>query len=158
MVADTSPGYLSGLSGFLDFSPDFVAIVNAEGRYLQASRALKGIHGYAPSELLGRSILEFVHPDERSDVEKAIEAGRAEAGTALVLRFRFRDKEAKLEIIAILFFTRCWISRMAPSISRSDSSAFDSRAATAVTSRDITIRDPAASPSLTGPKLASTQR
>ena len=49
----------------MDLLLDAVCIVDAEGRYLYVSAAFESIFGYKPEEVLGRRMIEFVHPDDR---------------------------------------------------------------------------------------------
>jgi diguanylate cyclase (GGDEF)-like protein/PAS domain S-box-containing protein len=53
------------LSTVLDLLLDAVCVVDAEGRYLYVSAAYERIFGYTPEEVLGRPMIELVHPDDR---------------------------------------------------------------------------------------------
>jgi len=60
-------------------SLDLICTFDGEGRFVEVSAAVRNILGYAPEELLGRNVLEFVHPDdrERTHVEtKAVMGGQ----------------------------------------------------------------------------------
>lgn len=59
------PAKLPPLSDVLDLLPDAVCIVDDEGRFLFASAACERIIGYESSELLGRHIFDYIHPDDR---------------------------------------------------------------------------------------------
>jgi len=48
----------------VDQSLDLAAIINAEGRITYASPSYTRVLGYYVEELLGRSVLELVHPDD----------------------------------------------------------------------------------------------
>ena len=52
---------------------DLISITDAEGRLLYASPSHEKVIGYTPAELVGRSALEIIHPE---DVETAAEAIR----------------------------------------------------------------------------------
>ncbi|MFZ5647693.1 MAG: PAS domain S-box protein [Bacillota bacterium] len=63
---------------------DIICEVSNDGRYLYLSPNYRDVLGYDPSELLGRSIFEFIHSDDipvaMSEIKKAIEdfgSGRA---------------------------------------------------------------------------------
>ena len=49
----------------MDLLLDAVCIVDAEGRYLYVSAAFETIFGYTPEEVIGRKMIELVHPDDR---------------------------------------------------------------------------------------------
>ena len=64
----------------LDLSPDLIASIDAEGRLVTMSAACQQILGYTPEELIGRSYLAFVHPDDRAitaQEDEHITAGQA---------------------------------------------------------------------------------
>lgn len=48
----------------LDLSLDLIASISTDGRFITMNAASGQILGYAPEELLGRSYLDFVHPDD----------------------------------------------------------------------------------------------
>lgn len=49
----------------IDLLLDMICIVDVNGRYVFVSSACEQILGYTPDELLGRNMIEFVHPDDR---------------------------------------------------------------------------------------------
>ncbi len=71
----------------IEQSADMLTRHDAEGRYLYASPASARVFGYRPQELIGRDCLEFVHPDDRDLVQRAIEVAR-ESGRAFELEHR----------------------------------------------------------------------
>ena len=50
----------------LDLSLDLINSINAEGRFVTMSAACQQILGYTPEELIGRTYIDFVHPDDRA--------------------------------------------------------------------------------------------
>lgn len=67
------------LADILDLLPDAVCVVDADGRYLHVNSAYERIFGYAPNEVVGRRMIELVHPDDRDATLEA--ARRVMAGT-----------------------------------------------------------------------------
>jgi len=59
---------LNGLNKILDSSVD-VIVVSEQNNYVQVSAAAETVWGYQPEELIGKSNLDLVHPD---DVEQTI--------------------------------------------------------------------------------------
>ncbi|MFY1667321.1 diguanylate cyclase domain-containing protein [Pseudomonas sp. Pseu.R1] len=55
----------AALVGFVDMLLDAICVVDAEGRYVFVSAAAERIFGYLPHELIGRKMIELVHPDDR---------------------------------------------------------------------------------------------
>ncbi|HWU75956.1 MAG TPA: sensor domain-containing diguanylate cyclase [Rhodanobacter sp.] len=71
----------------LDLIPDAVCVVDVEGCLLYVNASFERVFGYAPAEVLGRRIFEFVHPDDRA---KTVQ--QAEKVTAGALQHHFRNR------------------------------------------------------------------
>ena len=52
----------------IENSADAIALFDPEGTILYASLATKTILGYAPAEVVGHSVFEFIHPDLRDSL------------------------------------------------------------------------------------------
>jgi diguanylate cyclase (GGDEF)-like protein/PAS domain S-box-containing protein len=53
------------LSECIDLLLDAICVVDKEGRYVHVSAGFERIFGYAPAEVIGRRMIELVHPDDR---------------------------------------------------------------------------------------------
>ncbi|WP_343227523.1 diguanylate cyclase [Rhodanobacter sp. 7MK24] len=53
------------LGKILDLLLDAICVVDAEGHYVFVSAAFERIFGYAPDEVIGRRMIELVHPEDR---------------------------------------------------------------------------------------------
>lgn len=53
------------LSEYIDLLLDAICVVDREGRYVYVSASFETIFGYTPQEVLGRRMIELVHPDDR---------------------------------------------------------------------------------------------
>ena len=49
----------------LDLVQDAIFVVDENGNFLYVSAGVQELLGYRPSELIGRTMIEFVHPDDR---------------------------------------------------------------------------------------------
>ena len=56
---------ITPLGKILDLLLDAICVVDAEGRYVFVSAAFERIFGYAPEEVIGRRMIELVHPEDR---------------------------------------------------------------------------------------------
>lgn len=65
-------------SKIIDLLVDTVCVVDADGRYVFVSAACEKLLGYAPDELIGRKMIDFVHPDDRERTLAA--AGKVMSG------------------------------------------------------------------------------
>lgn len=58
---------------FLDLLLDAVCVVNRESEFLFVSAAGERVFGYTPNEMIGKAVLDLVHPDDRARTLQAIE-------------------------------------------------------------------------------------
>ncbi len=61
------------LSNVLEMMLDAVCVVDAQHRFVFVSAACERIFGYAPDEMVGRDMLDFVHPDDRLRTLQAVD-------------------------------------------------------------------------------------
>nr|GFD06772.1 hypothetical protein [Tanacetum cinerariifolium] len=55
----------AALTGFVDLLLDAICVVDAQGQFVFVSAASERIFGYHPHELIGRKMIELVHPEDR---------------------------------------------------------------------------------------------
>ena len=53
------------LNEYIDLLLDAICVVDTEGHYVYVSAGFERIFGYAPGEVIGRRMIELVHPDDR---------------------------------------------------------------------------------------------
>lgn len=61
------------IADLLDLLLDAVCVVDEQGRYIWVNAAYERIFGYSAQEVLGRQMIEIVHPDDR---ERTLQAAR----------------------------------------------------------------------------------
>jgi diguanylate cyclase (GGDEF)-like protein/PAS domain S-box-containing protein len=61
MKSSTHPA----LGEYIDLLLDAICVVDKDGRYVYVSASFETIFGYTPKEVLGRRMIELVHPDDR---------------------------------------------------------------------------------------------
>ena len=80
-----------------DKASDVISRVDLEGRHTYVSPASLPMLGYAPEELVGRLVMDFVHPDDFPPLfqayERLAEEGREHADRPV--RYRFRAKSGE---------------------------------------------------------------
>jgi PAS domain S-box-containing protein len=64
---------------FLEHSLDILVSIGADGRCLRVSDAVRTILGFEPDELIGRDLLDLVHPDDRASTAQIRDEVRAGA-------------------------------------------------------------------------------
>jgi diguanylate cyclase (GGDEF)-like protein/PAS domain S-box-containing protein len=55
----------AALTGFVDLLLDAICVVDAQGQFVYVSAASERIFGYLPHELIGRKMIDLVHPEDR---------------------------------------------------------------------------------------------
>ena len=85
-----SPAFLRAVN---EQSYDSIIVVDPAGRIRYQSPSTRYLLGYRDGEVLGRQVLEFPHPQDRSRVRRAFAAvGRAAGGTCTIeVRLRHSD-------------------------------------------------------------------
>jgi two-component system, cell cycle sensor histidine kinase and response regulator CckA len=77
----------------IESASDMICLLDADGTLLYHSPSITRLLGYGESELCGKKILDFIHPDERAGVGRAISSLR-EAGQGMLVEshsFSHRD-------------------------------------------------------------------
>ncbi|HEX4786300.1 MAG TPA: PAS domain S-box protein [Candidatus Sulfotelmatobacter sp.] len=72
---------------------DVITIVAVDGTMLYHSPSIERVAGYKPSELLGKSLLAFIHPEDEQAVRSALERVTVKVGSASPPEYRFRRKD-----------------------------------------------------------------
>ena len=57
-------------------SNDLIFVTNSAGNFIQVSPSVSAILGYQPSDMVGRSAIEFIHPDDLEHTRREMRAGR----------------------------------------------------------------------------------
>jgi PAS domain S-box-containing protein len=77
----------------IEHSLDLVAILEKDGRVSFVGPSVKSILGYTSEELLGRSILEFVHPSEEHAAMAALQTAVKRPGVTRYAEARIRHRD-----------------------------------------------------------------
>jgi PAS domain S-box len=66
-------GTADNLARIVHACPDILAVFSFSGRFALVNEACEGLLGFEPIELLGRSFLELIHPDDQRHSTLALE-------------------------------------------------------------------------------------
>ncbi|MGB2798993.1 MAG: PAS domain S-box protein, partial [Dehalococcoidia bacterium] len=72
---------------------DAVAILDAEGIMVYESPSVERILGYRPEELIGKSVLDLVHPDDLPEVTARLASFTNDPTTSTSMELRLRHKD-----------------------------------------------------------------
>jgi len=82
---------------------DMVTVLNDDGIIRYESSSIGRVLGYEPGELIGKSLFDFIHPDDMPSVVNAFNDGLQIPGCIVFLEFRFQHKDSSwhdLDVIA----------------------------------------------------------
>jgi diguanylate cyclase (GGDEF)-like protein/PAS domain S-box-containing protein len=83
----------------LESSSEALVLLDAKGRIQYASAAMRRVLGYNSAEILGRTGLSFVRPEDRVGVQKAFAGLSAEPGAFVTLRVGFQHRDGGLRVL-----------------------------------------------------------
>jgi len=81
------------LKALLEYSSDWLSVLDEAGRYQFASAAVERGMGHKPEELLGDTAFEYVHPDDRDRVRETFEQICENPDQTHTTEYRLRDAE-----------------------------------------------------------------
>ena len=77
----------------IEQSADAIVLIDTQGRVLYISPSTTRILGYMPEELIGRKVLEMIHPNDWETILAVLAAIVQELGKSLSAEFRVRCKD-----------------------------------------------------------------
>jgi PAS domain S-box-containing protein len=93
---DTAEALASSEARFralVEYSSDVITVLAPDGTVQYNTDAVRSVLGYDPSELLGRSAFDFVHPDDVGEVLEQFGQALSQPGVAVPVTFRFRHRD-----------------------------------------------------------------
>ncbi|CAH0994809.1 Adaptive-response sensory-kinase SasA [Emticicia aquatica] len=103
----TTQDTLHHLNNILDLSLDVICTFDDEGKFVSVNAASKKLWGYYPHELIGKSFLDFVYPEDK---EKTIEISLKITSNIEVAHFENRYVRKDGRVVDILWSNR-WESK-----------------------------------------------
>ena len=76
----------------MEYSAELLTVIAPDGTVLFDSLSNERIAGYAPDELLGKRLLDLVHPDDIAAVQEMLDKVIAGERDTLTVEYRFRHK------------------------------------------------------------------
>jgi len=73
-------------------SADLITLCDSEGTYLYASAATKTLLGYPPREIVGSSLHDFIHPEDKDSVRQIL-APRPDPSNTSITTYRLRRQD-----------------------------------------------------------------
>ncbi|MBK8911027.1 MAG: PAS domain S-box protein [Chlorobi bacterium] len=76
-----------------DLSADMITRLNLDGTYTYASPAAVAVVGYQPEEIIGKSAITFIHPDDIQHLIEVYQRGEGSEDLVQTYSYRFRHRE-----------------------------------------------------------------
>jgi len=76
-------------------SPSLIAYHEPTGKYLYANQGYKKLLGYEPHDLVGKSLYDFIHPDDIQTVQNQAHQVALESTENTVIEYRFKSKSGE---------------------------------------------------------------
>jgi two-component system cell cycle sensor histidine kinase/response regulator CckA len=80
-------------------APDMIAILDREGRLIEASPSTVDNLGFEPAEFIGRSIFELIHPDDRDEIFEVFADRLDRSGFGRTVEFRLAASDGTWRVI-----------------------------------------------------------
>ena len=77
---------------------DVIHVINADRTTRYITPSIQRLLGWDPEELIGRSVMEFLHPDDVGRVMDALRATRGQPGAGLPIEVRVRHRDGEWRI------------------------------------------------------------
>jgi two-component system, cell cycle sensor histidine kinase and response regulator CckA len=77
----------------IENSSDAIALIDANGTILYASSSTTRVLDYSPEEVVNRSALDMIHPDDRQRARQMLTSLVQQPGASLSIEFRVRHKD-----------------------------------------------------------------
>ena len=87
------------LRSLIENTSDIITIVNEDGTIRYESPSIERILGYHPEDLIGKNVLDFVHPEDAAATVRAVKAAFHHTGVAQPIELRFRHRDGSWRVL-----------------------------------------------------------
>jgi PAS domain S-box-containing protein len=77
----------------IEHSSDVVSVVGIDGRLTYVGPSVRRVLGHAPEDLIGRSILDLVHEDDRAILRQGMRDAMSRPGEPITVEYRLRHAD-----------------------------------------------------------------
>src|SRR6266699_3123568 len=90
----------------IEHGADAIALLSADGTVLFLSHSAEKLFGFAPSELVGRSALELLHPDDAPRLQALLVDVAGRRGAPLMIELRLLHRDASWRAVEAVVVNR----------------------------------------------------
>jgi PAS domain S-box-containing protein len=77
---------------------DLVTVLGVDGRVVYAGPSVERLLGYGQEEIIGRNIMEFIHPDDTAAAREALDFAMSRPGVTGDIELRIRGKDGRWRV------------------------------------------------------------
>ena len=90
------------LRALIENISDIITIINEDGTIRYESPSIERILGYRPEDLIGKNVLDFIHPDDIAATVGTLKAAFGNVGVAQSTELRFRHRDGSWRVIEVI--------------------------------------------------------
>lgn len=90
------------LTALIEHASDMIALLSRNGTIEYVSPAIEPVGGFLPSEVIGRPIMDFIHPEDQAVAAKTLSELSANPAKAMRAVWRYRHKDASWHVLEIV--------------------------------------------------------
>jgi len=96
--------FIKKLEKLLEYSSNVIMVIDKNGFIKYESPSVERVLGYKQKERIGKSIFEYIHPNDMEHVKKAIKKIFKNPGTTFTLEYREKDKAGNWRFMETLIY------------------------------------------------------
>ena len=89
------------LRALIENTSDIITIVNEDGTIRYESPSIERILGYSSEDVIGKNVLDFVHPEDVTATDRVLRAALHNPGMPQSIELRFRHRDGSWRILEV---------------------------------------------------------
>jgi two-component system sensor kinase FixL len=90
------------LRALIENTSDIITIVDGDGTIRYESPSIEGILGYRPEDLIGKNVLDFVHPEDVTATERILKLALHNPGMPQSIEVRLRHRDGSWCVLEVI--------------------------------------------------------
>jgi PAS domain S-box-containing protein len=90
------------LRALIENTSDIITIVNEDGTIRYESPSIERILGYLSEDLIGRNVLDFVHPEDATAAERVLKLALHNPGMPQSIELRFQHRDGSWRVLEVI--------------------------------------------------------
>ncbi|MGD0949456.1 MAG: PAS domain S-box protein [Candidatus Binatia bacterium] len=90
------------LRALIENISDIITIISEDGTIRYESPSIERILGYRAEDLIGKNVVDFIHPEDTAATVRTLKAAFGKAGVAQSTELRFRHRDGSWRVIEVI--------------------------------------------------------